>query len=206
MEDQVPARSPTSTPSSPGPLPGANREWIGGRITTLLAHYWRTDDPPELIAEILADWMDVLEPFPGPAIEHACKTYLQSQPSRKPTPADIRNRAAAWVDQRKPRAPALPPPPPPKRDVVSAEAAQRILHEKGYTDAKFDLVRRFPTAPSMAEAERMAAAPVSRHWTDTADPDGPEMRALRAARDANPLIQAAREAAARRKEAEDAGE
>jgi hypothetical protein len=110
-------------------------------------------------------------------------------------PVDIRERAIAYLNATRPKPDPKPFPwqlPPPERKVIDAETAQRMVHDAGYTERKTNLVRRFPSAPSMDAIERIAEAPPSRHWTDTADPDGPEMSALRAARDANPLIQAAR--------------
>lgn len=145
------------------------------------------------------DWLDILEPFPQDAIEHACRTYLQAQPSRRPTPGDIRNRAVAYLTATRPK--KREPEPPrlnaPERKPVDPERAQRILEEAGFTEGKMNLVKRFPKAVSMADAERMAEAGDTKpHWTETVDPDGPEMAQLRAARDANPLVQAARRAQA----------
>lgn len=197
LTDASKSRPPTSKASAEPQDRYNHRLWIGGRIFTLLQQYWSTDDLPEVFEKLVKDWMDVLEPFPQEAIEHACVSYLQAQ-SRKPVPADIRNRAAAWVEQRKPKQVALPPPPPPPRKVVDAETAARIMHEAGFTPEKANLVRRFPNAPTYAAAEAMSHIPKRPHWTETADPDGPEMKALRAARDANPIIQAARAAQAAR--------
>jgi hypothetical protein len=81
-------------------------------------------------------------------------------------------------------------------DRVSPEVAARILEQAGWDGSMAALLRRFPMARSREEAQKLearAAAQV-RHWSETADPDGPEWRALRAARDANPLVQAARAA------------
>jgi len=47
-------------------------------------------------------------------------------------------------------------------------------------------------ARTMDEAFARSEAPQLHHWSETADPDGPEMRALRDARDANPIVQEAR--------------
>lgn len=176
----------------PPPEPG----WLAARVMALLAHYYQPEQSEAMSALVAGDWIDALEHFPQDGIEHACKSYLQSQPSRRPTIADIRNRVVAYMDVR---AKPIPRPEPkrlaaPERKPVDAEQAQRILHQNGYTEAKFDLVKRFPSAPSMQAIEEVADKQQKPHWAETADPDGPEMRALRAARDANPLIQAARAA------------
>jgi hypothetical protein len=156
--------------------------------------------PPE-IQEVLAnDWLDVLEPFPQDAIEHACRSYLQAQPSRRPTPADIRNRAVSYLDATRPKPQRQAPAAyleAEKRQVIDGETAQRILQEKGFTEERLNLVKRFPSAPGYAAAEAMSEKVTRAHWADTADPDGADMQALKAARDENPLIQAARAAQAR---------
>lgn len=65
------------------------REWIGGRVATLLNHYFRPDDPDMMSAAIGKDWADVLEGLPQDAIQRACVRYLRDEPRRKPTPGDI---------------------------------------------------------------------------------------------------------------------
>lgn len=201
--ENLPSRATNSAPSLQERA--SHREWIGGAVFTLLQHYWRPDDPLEVTAAIAKDWVDILEPFPQAALEHARKSYLQAQPNRRPTPADIRNRAAAWVQHNVPKRAAGQEPQrlaAPERKPVDAETAQRLMAEAGFTAEKMDLVKRFPSAPSMQAIERIREeAPPARHWTEMADPDGPEMRALRAARDANPLIRASRAA---QREAEEA--
>lgn len=72
-----------------------HREWIGGRVVTLLSHYWRDDDPIELTAAIGRDWADVLEGLPQDAIQKACIRYQREEPRRKPTPGAIYEMARA---------------------------------------------------------------------------------------------------------------
>jgi len=64
-------------------------EWISGRIQTLLSHYFQTGESSEVREAALADWVFALMPFPGDAIQAACRGYLLEQPRRRPTPADI---------------------------------------------------------------------------------------------------------------------
>lgn len=79
------------------PERAAHREWIGGRVLTLLSSYWRDDDPIELTAAIGADWADVLEGIPREYIQRACVSYLRDEPRRKPTPGEIYQRAKAFM-------------------------------------------------------------------------------------------------------------
>ncbi len=67
----------------------SRREWILGRIATLLSHYWREDDPSELNEAMGRDWADILEGMPQDAIAKACMAYLRSEPRRKPSPGAI---------------------------------------------------------------------------------------------------------------------
>lgn len=161
---------------------------------SLLAHYYQPDQSEGMAALVASDWMDALEMFPQDGIEHACKTYLQSQPSRRPTIADIRNRVVAYMDFRAKKEPRqeVPRIAAPERKPVDPEQTARILAEKGFTPERFDLVKRFPAAATIEEIEEKRATARVPHWTETADPDGPEMRALRRARDADPLVKAAR--------------
>lgn len=84
----LPAAQSAQRPSSQG-QGSDHRDWIAGRILTLLSHYWRDDDPTELTAAIGRDWANVLEPLSQPDIESACEMYLRNQSRRKPTPGDI---------------------------------------------------------------------------------------------------------------------
>ena len=67
----------------------SRREWILGRIATLLGHYWREDDPSELNEAMGRDWADILEGLPQDAISRACMAYLRNEPRRKPSPGAI---------------------------------------------------------------------------------------------------------------------
>lgn len=68
--------------------------------------------------------------------------------------------------------------------------ALRVMHEFGFTDRALAAIRRHRMAASVQDAlDRSAAtdAPAP-HWSDSADPHGPEWAALRAARAKNPLM------------------
>lgn len=76
-----------------------HREWIVGRVYTLLAHYFRHDEPPELSAALGRDWVRCLDGIPKKYIEQACIKYLQEEPRRKPTPGEIYQRATALMPE-----------------------------------------------------------------------------------------------------------
>ena len=114
---------------------GAHREWIGGRILTLLSHYWREDDPVELTAAIGADWAEVLEGIPQEYIHRACIQYLRTD-KRKPSPPVIYALAKSLMPLPKivsrPRRPDPPRPAP-----CDPETAARIVAELGFSPKKF---------------------------------------------------------------------
>lgn len=73
------------------------RTWIKGRAATLLAHYWREDDDPALLAAIGKDWADVLEGLPQEYIQKACIQYQRDEPRKRPTPGAIYQIARALM-------------------------------------------------------------------------------------------------------------
>lgn len=105
----------------------AHREWIGGRILTVLSHYWREDDPVELTAAIGADWADVLEGIPQEFIQRACIQYQRDEPRRKPTPGAIYKLAQSMMPR-----PVAVRTPEPEVERVTAEAAADIMAELGF--------------------------------------------------------------------------
>lgn len=113
----------------------SRREWILGRIATLLGHYWREDDPSELNEAMGRDWADILEGMPQDAIGKACMAYLRNEPRRKPTPGAIYAMARDFM----PRPVIVPMQPPPEvpRERMSAERAAEIMAEVGFRPMKF---------------------------------------------------------------------
>jgi hypothetical protein len=71
----------------------AERDWISGRIATLLAHYWTPDMPHKLQAAVAGDWVVILGELPRGAIEAACRRYLCGETRARPTPGQIRSLA-----------------------------------------------------------------------------------------------------------------
>ena len=73
----------------------ASAKWIAGRVQTLLSHYYQPGTPQDVIDAALGDWVKQLSGFSSEQVEDACQNYLKSQPSKRPTPADVRNRIGA---------------------------------------------------------------------------------------------------------------
>ena len=115
----------------------AHREWIGGRVLTVLSHYWRDDDDDVLTGAIAADWADVLEGLPRDAIQKACIQYQRDEPRRKPTPGAIYALARSNI----PRPQAVPNQTAKKPEIAanrcSAEVAQTICEQAGFTPKRF---------------------------------------------------------------------
>lgn len=106
----------------------SKREWVLGRIATLLSHYWRDDDPSELTEAIARDWADILEGMSQDAISKACTAYLRNEPRRKPTPGAIYELAREFT----PRPVVVSRTPEPERERISAERAAEIMAEVGF--------------------------------------------------------------------------
>lgn len=113
-----------------------HREWIGGRAITLLNHYWRDDDPAEMTAAMGSDWADVLEGLPQDAIAKACIQYQRNEPRRKPTPGAIYQLARQFMPR--PKVVSKPVgPQEPKEPRVTAEAAAKIMQDRGFKPRTF---------------------------------------------------------------------
>lgn len=123
----------------------------------LLSHYYRPEIDPDVERAQMKDWFAVLSPFPQEAVEYACAHYLRNQPNRRPTPAEIRNRAVSWMEAHRP--PAIPKMDEPPRERITAERAAEICAEYGFTPDLSQMLKRFPRATSRAEAERLNQKP-----------------------------------------------
>jgi hypothetical protein len=62
-----------------------------------LAHYWREDDDPALLAAIGKDWADVLEGIPQEYVQRACIQYQRDEPRKRPTPGAVYQIARALM-------------------------------------------------------------------------------------------------------------
>lgn len=99
----------------------------------LLSHYYyRPDDEQQLIQAQIADWVEMLKGFPQDAISHAVQRYMRERPGHKPTPGDIANRASTWVGTHMPP-PKAPDVEQPRRDILTAEQADAIMVEYGFS-------------------------------------------------------------------------
>ncbi|MFG6535774.1 hypothetical protein [Sulfitobacter sp. CS16] len=133
MNDLPANQNAAWTPSSPERAARADhREWIGGRVVTLLSHYWRDDDDDALTAAIAADWADVLEGLPQEAIRKACIQYQREEPRRKPTPGAI--YALAREAMPRPSLVRQPEPEQERREPTDEERARvaEYVRQAGY--------------------------------------------------------------------------
>lgn len=108
-----------------------HRTWIKGRAATLLAHYWREDDDPALLAAIGKDWADVLEGLPQEYVQRACIQYQRDEPRKRPTPGAIYQIARALMPK-----PEIVIPP-----LQIAEHREMTAAEKEALEAKMDARR-----------------------------------------------------------------
>jgi hypothetical protein len=108
----------------------AHRLWIAGRIATLLSHYWRADDPDEILEANMRDWCDVLERFSQGSIQRASLRWLAESAGRKPTPGCI----AAMARESMPRPVMIQSYSAPVEHRVPAtkEEAEAIMAEFGF--------------------------------------------------------------------------
>ena len=84
-----------------GPQSGPDKdEWTAGRVQTLLVHYFQPDNPMDVTEAALDDWIDALAPCSQPAIDHACRIWMQNQPRRRPAPGDILSIAETFDRDR----------------------------------------------------------------------------------------------------------
>lgn len=167
------------------------------RITVCLAAYFDPDQDPEVRAGVRKLYAKALGDIPSFALLKAFATWERTG-SRRPSPAEIRTlaerelkplgdelarRAQIETDQAAEEAER-------KRNRVTPEAAARIMQEAGFTEGRIAAIRRFPLSKSQSEAVQKMddfEAP-GEHWSDKADPDGPEWAALRASRAASGLL------------------
>ena len=156
-----------------------------------MSHYYQPDNATEIFEAALGDWLSCLTSISQRAIENACGAYLRDQPRRRPTPGDIRGRALDFDRQQRERFVAALPPPPPapavERDVLTADRAQSICEELGFTPELRRAVKRFPMAKTSSEAIEGATVNKEPHWVHSATPE--KMEQLAKARAQNAIIQ-----------------
>ena len=112
--------------------PLKQRLLIGLRIEALLDGYWQNRPDESVKAEIVADWIDLLEAFTPEEIRDACRVWLRDHPRRKPNVGDVR---ALIQDKRGIEIAAYRAnlPPPKERELAPVEdrraSAERILNQ-----------------------------------------------------------------------------
>ena len=152
-------------------------------------------------AEMLEEFGRALRDLPRWAVSQAFDRWNREQ-RRRPAPGDIvdlakqamRRITDELADRRREADRAALPTREndPKERALMAETAKAIMEEAGFTAARFDVVKRFPTVRTLEEAYAKSEAQQP-HWTETVAPDSAEMAALRAARAANAMMRAAKE-------------
>lgn len=145
-------------------------------------------------AELLEEFGRALRALPRWAVSRAFDNWMRCR-TRRPSPADINIEAKLAIkdltdelDRRK----RISEPPEPQAPRVDGAAATEIMARAGFTPQRIEAIRRAPMASTFSEAIARTDAQPAPHWSETADPDGPEIRALRRAREGNKLVQEAR--------------
>ena len=163
------------------------------RARVCLKLYYDPDMDAQDRADMLNLFAKALQQYPKWAVARGFDDWEKTG-TRRPSPAEIgilAGRAVKEITDELAKRRVNSAPPPKERQPVDAAEAERIMQRAGFTAKRMEAVRRSPMANTFADAEAVFDAPRKPHWTETADPDGPDMAQLRAARAANPLIQAA---------------
>ncbi len=164
-----------------------DEEGVLNRTRPVLKLYYDPQMSDEDRAAMLDEFGRALRDVPFWAVSQAFDRWVKSR-GRRPSPGEIMelanselSRYSTELENRRQRAEMAAQKPKnklaPEDQRVKAEAAQSILVEAG-----FDLKRaarlslnRMATTHDEREQDK-PARPL--HWTKTADPDGPEMKAL----------------------------
>jgi hypothetical protein len=162
-----------------------------------LALYYDPDRDPSTKADVLQAFVRALDHVPEWAMKTAFDRWERSG-TRRPSPGEIviladrelkpmldevaqRQKAHDEAEaERAARAKAR----------VTPEAAERIMAQAGMTPDRLAVVKRFPMARSMDEAQaaQESRQGASEHWSATAAPDDPRWAMLRASRAASGLV------------------
>lgn len=172
------------------------------RADECLRLYYERDMDGEDRFKMLASFGRALRFLPVWAVSQAFDRW-QSEKTHRPSPGDIVFRANEALkplrDELAHRQKIINTQlAAPER--ITPEEAERIMRSVGFTAKRTEAVQRRRMARTESELYGDLDKPREPHWTETRDPDHPDMVALRAARDNNPLIQQARAAEAKRLE------
>lgn len=145
----------------------------------------------ETKAGLREEFVRALASFPDWAIQRAFDVWVRSM-TRRPSPGEIvilvgreMEPITREIESRRRHAESAQSH---YREPPDPETAKRILEQAGFTPQRMEAMKRAPMAVTFADAENIAAAPARPHWTETADPNGPEIAALKAARAKNQLM------------------
>lgn len=165
------------------------------RVNAVLGLYFDPDNDLATKAAMREEYVRALAAYPDWAVQRAFDAWVKTG-QRRPSPGEIvilAERALKPItDELRRRDAAKREEEAWKREeqrrIPTREEANAITAAAGFTPARMQAIRAAPMALTFAEAEARAEAPPVRHWSETANPDGPEWRALRAARAANPIV------------------
>ena len=177
-------------------LPG-NDGFTMDRARTCLRLFRAFDmDPGDVQAKTLEGYVKALRTLPQWAVAQGFDAF-ERDGDGMPTPPKIVRLARQAVDrlrqevqhrqQEARRQIEASRPHLPERSVDEKARAEHLLRDAGFTPKRLEQVRANRLASTQEDLEREPEKPL--HWTETADPDGPEMQELRAARAENSLIQ-----------------
>ena len=203
MSDRLPV-SPSTSPTANTPVASlrerssadltrqihgpSDEAYTLDRTRACLRLYFEADMLPEERAAMIEEFGRALRDLPRWTIARAFDGWIKTG-KRRPTPAEIRALAEAQVkpltDEIARRQREAAPPPDHDRQPVDRDAAAEIMARAGFTPARMEAIRHAPMANTWAEAETPAAPRRQSMPIDDA-----YMAAVRAARAANPLIQA----------------
>ena len=189
----LPAQQPTDKLKAAISAPG-DESYVLERTRVCLKAFFDPGMSDQDRASLLDEFARALRNVPRWAVARGFDAWMRTR-TRRPSPAEINIEAQKAIREftdelahrRRMEAPDEPP-----RQRADQEAAERIMMQAGFTPKRLDAVRQAPMARTMDEAVARSEAPPRLHWSETADPDGPEMRALRRARDENRIVQEAR--------------
>lgn len=157
-------------------------------------------------AEFVDEFRVALRDLPKWAINHGFREWTRTKP-RRPSPAEIRILATRALQpitaelERRRQARAAAEAEATRRPPVSKERAEAIMAEAGFDLERTALVRKFPEAATIEDAEKKRDAPQQhRHWSETATPE--QLELLRRSRAENANVQAARAVAEKQAEAD----
>jgi len=173
-----------ASPKQERELPNSSEQDLATMVAAILSNFW-TDQDPKVHATNIASWCRTLSGMTAQEVNRAWGEYQKQGPRdqagrlARPVAEDLRklvDRERAW--RHRIHREALPPPPEPARDPVGKEAASQIMERAGFTPKRLRDLQRAPMAATFDEAEAVASRPVVTHWSEKADPRGPEMIAL----------------------------